>query len=87
MAACSGDYLASLTSLTLSTFSTLFRHPLRRKDMQIEFRTFQSSWSSWEELFQEAAEFAAPLGKERLISISHSADQSKGVVTVWYWSE
>jgi hypothetical protein len=42
---------------------------------------------SWQELFGDAAAFAETVGKERLICISHSADDSNGVVTVWYWSE
>jgi hypothetical protein len=42
---------------------------------------------SWEQLFQEAAEFATTLGRERLISISHSEDQNQGVVAVWYWGD
>ena len=41
--------------------------------------------ASWDELFSQAAEFATTLGRERLITISHSADHSDGVVTVWYW--
>ena len=55
--------------------------------MKATFRIFQSTWSSWESLFEEASQFATELGPKRLINISHSADQSRGVVTVWYWSE
>lgn len=55
--------------------------------MKVEFRTFRGTLISWEDLFQQACEFATQIGKERLISISHSADHSRGVVTVWYWSE
>jgi hypothetical protein len=46
-----------------------------------------SSFKSWDSLFAEAATFAASIGPERLISISHSEDQNKGVVAVWYWSD
>ena len=46
---------------------------------------FRSSFKSWNDLFSEAAAFATTLGRERLISISHSEDQGKGVVAVWYW--
>jgi hypothetical protein len=49
------------------------------------FKVFQSSLTSWESLFAEAAEFASQLGPERLITVSHSADQGEGVVVVWYW--
>lgn len=36
---------------------------------------------------REAADFATVIGKDRLISISHSSDHGEGVITVWYWSE
>jgi hypothetical protein len=49
------------------------------------FRTFRGILSSWESLFSQAAAFATSLGPDRVISISHSADHSDGVVTVWYW--
>ena len=48
---------------------------------------FQGSWISWDELFQQAATFAAGLGPDRVISISHSADKDNGVVVVWYWNK
>jgi predicted Zn-ribbon and HTH transcriptional regulator len=40
---------------------------------------------SWQALFQDAADFATEIGRERLISISHSSDHSEGIVTVWFW--
>jgi len=58
-----------------------------RPSPRVAFRHFRDRWKSWEELFQEAADFAGTVGPQRLISISHSADQSDGVVTVWYWKE
>lgn len=58
--------------------------------MKVEFRVFQSSVSSWQTLFQEAADFASTLGPQRLICMSHSESRegmhAPGVVTVWYWS-
>ena len=48
---------------------------------------FPGTLATWDELFAEAAVFASQIGRERLIGISHSADQSKGVVAVWYWDE
>jgi len=42
--------------------------------------------ATWEELFQAAARFASDLGRERVLNISHSADDDDGVVTVWYWT-
>ena len=55
--------------------------------MKASFRIFQSTFSSWDTLFGEASKFATELGPKRLINISHSGDQSRGVVTVWYWSD
>jgi hypothetical protein len=54
---------------------------------KVEFRMFRGVMASWAALFEEAAQFATEIGPERLISISHSADRSDGVVTVWFWSE
>ena len=55
--------------------------------MGATYRKFRSSLATWDTLFEEAAEFATQIGKERLISISHSEDASDGVVVVWYWQE
>jgi hypothetical protein len=43
--------------------------------------------ATWDTLFEEASDFATGIGRERLISISHSEDHSDGVVVVWYWQE
>ena len=51
------------------------------------YKMFRGTLATWDELFTQAAEFATKVGRERLITISHSADQSNGVVTVWYWAE
>jgi hypothetical protein len=53
----------------------------------VHFEVFKSSFRSWESLFAEAATLAESVGPGRLIGISHSEDQNKGVVTVWYWSD
>ena len=53
----------------------------------VRFMEFRSSLKSWNDLFSEAAGFATTIGPERLISISHSEDQAKGVVAVWYWGD
>jgi hypothetical protein len=55
--------------------------------MKVQTRVFRSSFSSWATLFEDAAAFATELGRDRLITISHSADHSEGVVVVWYWGE
>ena len=55
--------------------------------MHVYFKVFRSTFQSWNQLFEDAAEFSSAIGRDRLISISHSADDSRGVVTVWYWAE
>ena len=52
---------------------------------RLAYRVFRGTWTSWEELFTEASAFANEVGPERVLSISHSADHSEGVVTVWFW--
>jgi hypothetical protein len=49
------------------------------------YEVFRGTISSWDTLFAEAAAFATGIGPDRVIGISHSADQHDGVVTVWYW--
>lgn len=51
-----------------------------------DFRTFRGAWASFDDLFRQAAAFASSVGKDDLISISHSEDGNDGVVTVWYWN-
>jgi len=53
--------------------------------VRVTWRVFRGTLATWDQLFDEAAAFASELGPERVISISHSADRSDGVVTVWYW--
>jgi len=55
--------------------------------VKVKFAIFQRTFtlSSWDSLLADAAEFANSLQPDRLINISHSADQSTGVVVVWYW--
>jgi hypothetical protein len=57
------------------------------KRLSVNFRQFRGTFTSWDSLFSEAAEFASKIAPDRLISISHSADHSEGIVTVWYWDE
>jgi hypothetical protein len=52
----------------------------------VRFKTFRGTFATWQQLFSDAAEFATRIGAERLITISHSADHSEGVVTVWFWA-
>ena len=54
---------------------------------RVEYEMFRGTWVTWEGLFTQAASFAAEIGRERLIGISHSADRGDGVVAVWYWTQ
>jgi len=53
--------------------------------MTVKYEIFRGTLSTWNGLFTDAAEFATSVGRDRLITISHSCDHSDGVVTVWYW--
>jgi hypothetical protein len=55
--------------------------------MQVKFRFWKSGFSAWEDMFQDAANFASQLPKDRLINISHTGDEGTGVVAVWYWAD
>ena len=52
----------------------------------VAYRVFRGTFISWEGLFDEATAFANELGSEKIINISHSEDQSDGVVVVWYYT-
>jgi hypothetical protein len=54
---------------------------------QVAFQVYRGVYITFEELFAQAAEFATRIGRDRLISISHSEDENDGVVTVWYWED
>ena len=54
---------------------------------RLNYRIFRGTLATWDALFSEAAEFATEVGPERLACISHSEDNSDGVVTVWYWAK
>lgn len=51
----------------------------------VRHRMFRGTFTTWKALFEEAGEFATRVGRERLIGICHSEDQSNSVVVVWYW--
>ena len=53
----------------------------------VQSEIFRSSFSSWNTLCQEARNFASSVGREDLINISHSSDNSQGVIVVWYWGQ
>lgn len=51
------------------------------------YRVFRATFKGWDTLCVQAAAFATSLGKERLITISHSADHSDKMITVWFWGD
>ena len=55
--------------------------------LRVAFKIFRSAHKRWPELFAEAANYATQVGRERLITISHSSDGGDGVVTVWFWAD
>ncbi len=60
---------------------------ISEKKQKVSFEYFGGIFSSWDSLFSEAAAFASQLGKDKLITISHSEDRNDGIVTVWYWED
>jgi hypothetical protein len=55
---------------------------------EMKFEMFRGgSFTSWDALFQQVADFATSLGRDRVVSISQSEDQNDAVIVVWYWSE
>jgi hypothetical protein len=51
---------------------------------QVKFELFKSMVKSWDKLCAEAAAFASEKGRERLITIAVSGNDSSGLVVVWY---
>jgi hypothetical protein len=56
------------------------------KKWRMAYRMFRGTFETWDDLFGAAAQFATAIGSERVVNISHSANHSDGVVTVWYWT-
>src|SRR4029453_16325708 len=44
----------------------------------VRFEVFRGTFASWPDLFEQAAEFATRVGRDRLITISHSEDKDDG---------
>jgi hypothetical protein len=57
------------------------------RQMVVKFEVFRGVMATWPQLFEEAANFATRIGRDRLITISHSEDRDDGVVAVWYWDD
>jgi hypothetical protein len=52
----------------------------------LKFKVFKATMRTWRKLFEEASLFATGIGKERLVTITTSADMGGGIVVVWYWA-
>ena len=55
--------------------------------MRVNFKTFQSFTRSWDDLRQDAAQFASSVGRDNLITITVVLEAPKGIINVWYWGE
>ena len=55
--------------------------------MAVRHRIFESVSKSWDDLAKEAEDFAASVGRDKLINISMAASGAtwKGLIVVWYW--
>ena len=53
--------------------------------MTLQFEVFRATLLTWNRLFEDASRFATSIGKERLVTITTTADQGEGIVVVWYW--
>ena len=53
--------------------------------MNARHRVFESTFKSWDDLCEEAGQFASEVGREKLINISVAYSHSTGVIVVWYW--
>jgi hypothetical protein len=58
-----------------------------KKSWRLAYKYFRGTLATWDDLFDEAAQFATETGPERVAGLSHSADRGDGVVTVWYWTQ
>jgi hypothetical protein len=83
-----GPYEACLKCSTAKGAMTVHMMPSTpvKPKPRLTYRVFRGTWASWEELFNQASEFANQLGPEKVVSISHSEDKDDGVVAVWYWT-
>jgi len=53
--------------------------------IQARYRLFKSLSDPWEKMSQQVAEFLTTLGPGKVIGVSHSHENSLGVIAVWYW--
>jgi hypothetical protein len=55
--------------------------------MRLFFKVFDSKMASREKLFKAAVEFANQVGRDQLLTLSHSEDRDNIVLTIWYWAD
>ena len=66
--------------------ATVENTPPATPKWRVAHRIFRGTFTTWEDLFQQAEAFANELGSDRIVNISHSADRGDGVVVVWYFT-
>jgi hypothetical protein len=54
--------------------------------MQVQVKVFSSNARSMGDIAAEAAEFASTINPDRLVSISHTKEDTGIWVCVWYWA-
>lgn len=74
------------TPLPSGDFTSGPAAPFQPPGKKADFRIFRGTFSTWNSLCTEAAEFATTIGPKDLITISHSEDKDSGVITVWFWT-
>ena len=52
----------------------------------LQFQIVRGSLSSWESLCKMAARIGTRIGRDRVVSISHSEDSNEAIITIWYWA-
>jgi hypothetical protein len=59
--------------------------------INLQFEVFRSQGfadaGTPENVFTHAARFAADIGRDRVLSLTHVMDDRYNIVTVWYWGE
>ena len=55
------------------------------KQWRLTYKIFRGTFTTWENVFDEACAFANSIDPQRVVSISHS-DANGGIVTVWFWA-
>lgn len=55
--------------------------------MKAKYREFRGRLFFVEDAYRQACDFASTLGRDRVISISHSGNRVYRWVVVWYWEE